>query len=109
MASPFTDRPSEELEQRNGNSSHPIFEGYNSAQARREEADGDFNRSNESSEQSPDGGEKGSDSDSPKPVGFWDPKLRKTRNNVFLLWARTSMRNSLFIPTYRNILSSEVI
>ena len=92
MASPFSDRSSEEADQRNGNASHPIFEGYNDAKkARREEVDGDLDGPNDSNEQSPDGGEKGSASDSPpKPVGFWDPKLKKTRNHVFLLWGRTS-------------------
>ena len=37
-----------------------------------------------------DDGEKGDESGPPHPVGFWSPKLRKTRLHVFGLWARTS-------------------
>lgn len=37
-----------------------------------------------------DGGEKGNDSSPPRPVGFWDKSLSKTRLQVYGLWARTS-------------------
>ena len=43
-------------------------------------------------EQLADGGEKGEKGDRrpPSPVGFWDKSLKKTRLQVFRLWARTS-------------------
>ena len=94
MASPFANDSSEELDhQRNGNyPSHPIFNGFHDAKARRQDADDHLNHSNGSQEESPDGGEKGGDDEkgSPKPVGFWDSRLTTTRNSVFLLWLRTS-------------------
>ena len=50
------------------------------------------------SEDREDGGEKG-DNDNPKPVGFWDKSLNKSRRTVFTRWLLLSRHKAPSLAT----------